>query len=115
MEISENGYQGEERKVSPFRKFLGVLANIFTFGIYGKIKRAKEQQEGGIGPEYFEEETPLIEQIRLDEIEAETGAAGKDSGTKEGAAEKDKDDELEDGLEEDENADEQEDAEERSL
>ena len=34
MEISENGYQGEERKVSPFRKFLGVLANIFTFGIY---------------------------------------------------------------------------------
>ncbi len=42
--IEQSRYQQEEKKPSKLKKIFGVLANILTFGIYGKIKQIKAEK-----------------------------------------------------------------------
>ena len=86
FELSEEErerYQFEDlknkKKNSPMRKFFRVIANIFTFGAYGKIQQAKAEREAFYEASKSEDE-PVIEPVTQEEIDKETDTSDKGSG-----------------------------------
>ena len=86
FELSEEErerYQFEEaqnkKKNSPLRKFFKVIANIFTFGVYGKIQQAKAEKQAFYEASNPDEE-PVVEPVSKEEIDKETDTSDKGSG-----------------------------------
>ena len=95
-----------------FKRFLGFLANIFTFGYYGKIKAEREEKMAI--QEIIEEGEPVVEPVKQEEIDAETETSEKDSEEKD-EDEEDKGSDEKDDEKEDDKSDEKEDDKEREL